>query len=362
MQVFIFLLLLLGGLFWWYFEKPVFGKLPEGKRLERVTQSPNYKGGQFVNLEHTPNFAPNINTWDAAISFINKPKSTQPSRDLPSVQNNIRELDPMAPALVWFGHSSYYMQVDGLKILVDPVFSGNASPVSIFAKSYPGTNGYQAKDMPPIDVLLLTHDHYDHLDYETFLELKDKCNKVVTSLGVGAHLVHWGFPEERIIELDWQQSADLGKGFSLKALPARHFSGRKFTRNQSLWSSFSLVSPSFKIYLGGDSGYGSHFKNIAAQEGPYDLAILECGQYNDMWPYIHMRPEEVVTAAQDLQAKVLLPVHWGKFALALHPWNEPIKRVTRAAKEQNQKITTPRIGEFVMLNEALPDSVWWDFE
>ncbi len=362
MQTFIIIALLLGGASYFFLTQAVFGRLPTGTRLERIQQSPNYKEGKFLNLEHTPDFAPGISTWDAAKSFLNKPNNTEPKSNIPSVQTDLKKLDPTLPQVIWFGHSSYLLQTDGLKFLIDPVFSGSASPISLFAKSFKGTDVYKTSDFPFIDVLVLTHDHYDHLDYKTILELKGNFGKIVTSLGVGAHLNHWGIADSQIIELDWNESANLGAHISLTALPARHFSGRKFTRAQSIWSSFALKTPTRKIYLGGDSGFGKHFKEIGEQHGPFDFALLECGQYNDMWPNIHMRPEEVIYAAQDLRAEILMPVHYGKFSLALHPWNEPIKRVTAAAKAAQQKITTPLIGQPVVFGYFYPDSAWWNFE
>ena len=362
MQIFIVIVLLLFGATYFFLNQSVFGKLPEGARLERIKQSPQYKVGKFINQEATPDFAPGISMWDAAKSFLNKPNNTEPKGLIPSVQTDLKKLDPNLPQLIWFGHSSYLLQTDGMKFLVDPVFSGNASPISLFANSFEGSDVYQASDFPYIDFLVLTHDHYDHLDYKTILAFKGKFGKIVTSIGVGAHLNHWGISDTQIIELDWNESADLGAQISLTALPARHFSGRKFTRAQSIWSSFALNTPNRKIYLGGDSGYGKHFKEIGEQHGPFDFALLECGQYNDMWPYIHMRPEEVVKAAQDLRADVFMPVHYGKFSLALHPWNEPILRVTAAAKAAEQKITTPQIGQPVVFGYFYPDSAWWNFE
>ncbi len=362
MQTFIVVALLLGAAAYVYLNQAVFGKLPSGTRLERIQKSPNYVDGKFINQELTPDFAPGISMWDAAKSFLNKPNNTEPKGSIPSVQTDLKKLNPSLPQLIWFGHSSYLLQTDGFKFLIDPVFSGNASPVSLFAKSFKGTDSYQAADFPFIDVLILTHDHYDHLDYKTIMAFKGNFGKIVTSLGVGAHLNHWGIPDSQIVELDWQETTQINEQITLTALPARHFSGRKFTRAQSIWSSFALKTPTLKIYLGGDSGFGKHFKEIGEQHGPFDFALLECGQYNDMWPYIHMKPEEVVEAAKALKAAVLMPVHFGKFSLAMHAWNEPVKRVTAAAKSQQQKITTPMIGQPIVFNNFYPDSIWWEFE
>jgi L-ascorbate metabolism protein UlaG (beta-lactamase superfamily) len=245
--------------------------------------------------------------------------------------------------------------------LVDPVFSGNASPVSFFGKNFKGSNEYKISDFPAIDMVIITHDHYDHMDYKTILELKNKTKHFYTSLGVGAHLNLWGIDNSAITEFDWWDSIQVTDKIFLTAAPGRHFSGRKFKRNQSLWASYILQTPTEKIFLGGDSGFDTHFKEIGQKYGPFDLALLECGQYNKMWGYIHMMPDEVVQAAIDLKTKVLMPVHWSKFTLALHPWNEPIKKVSIKAKEMKMPITTPLIGEVVTVNQHYPDSIWWEF-
>jgi len=180
-------------------------------------------------------------------------------------------------------------------------------------------------------------------------------------LGVGGHLVSWGYAESQITELDWSEKISIDSILTFTAAPARHFSGRGLKRNQTFWSSFILKTPHYNLYLGGDSGYDTHFKEIGTQHGPFDLVILECGQYNAYWKYIHFMPEEMAQAAVELNAKLLLPVHWGKFTLALHPWNEPIERVTKKAKELNLAIATPMIGEKVELGSGYPTKVWSDF-
>ncbi|HEX4850700.1 MAG TPA: MBL fold metallo-hydrolase, partial [Puia sp.] len=210
-------------------------------------------------------------------------------------------------------------------------------------------------------LMILTHDHYDHLDYKTIVALKPMVKQICTSLGVASHLVYWGLDPNCILELDWWESIRMKDNFKLTAAPARHFSGRTFDRNKTLWSSFVLENDFAKIYIGGDSGYDSHFKVIGEKMGPFELAILESGQYNESWPQIHMMPEETVQAAKDLQAKVLLPVHWGKFALSLHPWNEPIRRVLKEAIILNQEVATPMIGEPFYLQGPIPKNEWWNF-
>jgi L-ascorbate metabolism protein UlaG (beta-lactamase superfamily) len=266
------------------------------------------------------------------------------------------------PTVVWFGHSSYLIKSKGVTVLMDPVFSGNASPVTFFGKSFPGSDVYSEGDIPPIDLLIISHDHYDHLDYKTITELIPKVKKFYTALGVGAHLERWGVPPDRIVEFDWWESKSIGDSIRLTATPARHFSGRSLARGKTLWASFVLNIHGYTLYLGGDSGYDTHFAEIGAKYGPFDLAILECGQYGDDWPLIHMFPEQVVTAAQDLRAKALLPVHWGKFALAYHAWNEPIQRLVESAATKELRVTTPKIGEPVVIGTTYPQAIWWSSE
>ena len=244
-------------------------------------------------------------------------------------------------------------------MLVDPVF-GNAAPVPVVGKAFPGTQVYQAADMPDIDYLIISHDHYDHLDYSTIPLLNPKVKMFYTALGVGAHLERWGVPANKIVECDWWDEHQLEPDIALTATPARHFSGRTFVRGKTLWTSFALSLHGHQLFLGGDSGYGKHFKMIGDQCGPFDLAMLECGQYGQDWPNIHMFPEEVVKAAHDLRASTVLPVHWAKFALAMHPWNEPVKRLLLKAKAEALRVTTPRIGEPIVLTESLPNDEWWE--
>jgi L-ascorbate metabolism protein UlaG (beta-lactamase superfamily) len=339
-----------------------FGKVPAGDEKLKIQQSAQYKRNQFENQSFTPVMAEGVNyatiTWDF---FFSKPKYSTPPKPIPSQKTDLKNLDPKADVLVWFGHSSYFMQVDGKTFLVDPVLSGLASPVPYTTTSFKGSDVYSPDDFPSIDFLFITHDHWDHLDYPTVIKLKSKVKRVITSLGVVSHLKHWGFSPEIISETDWNTFTDLSNGFSVHTKPARHFSGRGFTRNQSLWSSFVLKTPTQKIYIGGDSGYDTHFKTIGDEHGPFDLVLLECGQYNKNWKHIHMMPEETVQASIDLKAKRLMPVHWGKFALSMHDWDEPIVRASAEAKRLNHPIVTPKIGEPVLLrDESQIFSNWWE--
>jgi len=344
------------------------GKLPSGKHRQQIQESPNYKDGAFQNLSPTPMKPEDVSYWKMSKEFFKKHPGTKPAKKLPFVRTNLKQLNPTEPVVVWFGHSSYFIRIENKNFLIDPVFSGNAAPVSFMVKAFPGSNEYKADDMPPIDYLILTHDHYDHLDFKTVTKLKSKVAKIYCSLGVSAHLKHWGFDEDKITELDWWQTAQLDSGMQLTAAPGRHFSGRGLKRAQTLWSSFILKTALHNLFLGGDSGYDTHFAAIGKKYGPFDIAILECGQYNTMWPLIHMMPEETAQAAVDLKAATLLPVHWGKFVLAMHPWNEPVNRVLAKAQELNKvqgtghklQVVTPKIGEPVVLGARNTSINWWE--
>jgi L-ascorbate metabolism protein UlaG (beta-lactamase superfamily) len=344
---------------YFFMQQAVFGKEPTGADLQRMEQSPNYKNGFFKNIEETETLLKTTSRGKLLMDFFNKPAATTPTDTIPSLRTNLKELAADQPTLVWFGHSSYLIKLKDYTILVDPVFSGNAAPISFFGKSFTGSDAYGVADMPPIDLLILTHDHYDHLDYKTIRELHPGVKQIITPLGVGSHLVSWNISREKITELDWNQNKKISDSITVSALPARHFSGRGFTQGKTLWASYVLQLNGYRLFLGGDSGYDGQFKKTGAAFGPFDLALLEAGQYGKDWPYIHMKPEETVQAALDLNTKVLLPVHWGKFALAYHPWNEPIERVATAAKEKQLTITTPLIGQPVIIGATLPQDAWW---
>jgi L-ascorbate metabolism protein UlaG (beta-lactamase superfamily) len=338
-----------------------FGAAPAGERLKKIQHSPHYRNGQFQNLSITPSLTEGTSYFRILKTFFFD-RNTQkiPPSTLPSVKTDLLHLAPDQNILIWFGHSSYFMQVNRKTILVDPVFSGNASPLRSTTKSFKGSDIYTVDDLPAIDYLFITHDHWDHLDYKTILQLKPKVKKLVTGLGVGAHLESWGYDKNDIEEKDWNEQIILGGGFIVNTVPARHFSGRGFKRNGSIWMSFVLTTPGKKIFIGGDSGYDRHFAEIGKQFGPFDLAILEDGQYNGYWKYIHMSPEETVRAAIDLQAKKLLPVHWGKFSLSVHSWNEPIIRIKKEAARKNVNLLHPMIGQAVDLDGDPVFDAWWE--
>jgi L-ascorbate metabolism protein UlaG (beta-lactamase superfamily) len=345
-----------------YMQHPMFGKLPAGDRLERIKSSPNYKDGSFQNLSNTPELPEGVSMWDAMSKYLfGKKIDTKPIREIPSVKTDLLSIEPNQNILVWFGHSSYFMQIDGINILVDPVFSGSVSPLPFGGKSFKGTDIYTTEDLPDIDLLFISHDHYDHLDYKTIKKLKSKVGKVICGLGVGAHFEYWGYDKNKLIEGDWNEEIELSDSFKVHFTPARHFSGRSFTRNKSLWVSFVLQTPTKQIYIGGDSGYDSHFKEIGEKFGDFDLVILENGQYDEYWPNIHIMPDEFLKITNELNAKRILPVHSSKFVLGNHPWYEPLSLLNKNNEAKAQNILTPIIGEKIDLdNPNQSFSKWWE--
>ena len=339
-----------------------FGKIPKGERLERIKLSPNFKNGEFQNQSFTPTFTGEKSKVKMMADFFFKKKvRVNPVDSIPSVKTDLSGLDAGKDFLVWFGHSSYFMQIDGKRMLVDPVFSGHASPFSWMVKAFPGSNPYSVADMPDIDYLFITHDHWDHLDYKTLTAFRPRIKKVICGLGVGAHLENWGFDPAAIVEMDWYDDYSLGSGWLVHATPARHFSGRGLKRNRTLWVSFVLKTPSKNVFIGGDGGYDMHFAEVGRRFGPFDLAILEQGQYNEYWKHIHLMPSEVFKAAGDLKAKRLMPVHNSKFALSVHPWDEPLKEIVENSKDYDIPLVTPVIGEAVHLNDTTRVfSHWWE--
>ncbi|WP_343679494.1 MBL fold metallo-hydrolase [Chryseobacterium arthrosphaerae] len=340
-----------------------FGAVPKGRRLQRIRQSELYRKKQFRNISYTPSIAEGYKMSKVTYDFFlgKKHPLLKPLKAIPSVHTDLRGIPKNKDVFIWLGHSSYYLQTDGVSFLIDPVLSLYGSPFKYFNKAFNGSDIFKPEDIPDLDYLVITHDHFDHLDYPTVKAIRNRTGVAVVPLGVGAHLERWGYTEDQLIEEEWGAEINLKNNIRIVFTPARHFSGRRIKQNDTLWTSYVLITPSKKIFLGGDSGYDTHFKMIGEKYGPFDYAILENGQYGDAWRYIHAMPEDVIQAAVDIQAKHIIPVHAAKFALALHPWNEPLQKITAFGKEKELDILTPMIGEVVDLN--LPDqqfTVWWE--
>ncbi|HBO39033.1 MAG TPA: MBL fold metallo-hydrolase [Pasteurellaceae bacterium] len=340
---------------------PSFGKNPDGARLARISDSPNYKNGVFQNLTETPINTGNKSNIEIMYDFLMpKIRDLSPSKLLPTLKTDLHNLPKDKNVFIWMGHSSYFIQLDGKRFLIDPVLVKGA-PLSFLNAMFEGSNVYSIDDIPAIDYLIITHDHWDHLDYDVVTAIKDRVDKVVTALGVGSHLEFWGYSENQIIELDWNEDEQLADQFKITALPARHFSGRTFTRNKTLWASFMLETPTKTIYIGGDSGYDAFYQDIAKRFPNIDLAIMENGQYNKDWAKIHILPEELPQIIKELNPKGVVTVHNSKFALARHSWKEPMDKIYAYARKENINLLTPMIGEVFDLNiNENHFSKWWE--
>lgn len=352
-------LLAVGGIT--FMKQPKVGAGTKDMLKQKVIRSPHYINGEFKNFEPIMPTAMDGNFLSSMKDILLPPKGTVfPDKPLLTVKTDIKALPKNENIYIWFGHSSFFLQIDGKTILADPVFSHYASPVFFINKTFPGTDIYTPDDMPDIDVLLISHDHWDHLDYATVTALKSKVKNIVCPLGVGAHFEYWGFSPSLIHEGDWLSEIKLPDNWQFHILPSRHFSGRLTEKNQTLWASFAIISPHRKIFYSGDGGYGRHFKRIGEMFGGFDFAIMENGQYNTSWPQVHMMPEETATASMEIKAQTITPVHCGKFALSPHNWKDPLERIKTASADKNYRLLTPKIGEIVHLddkNQQFTD--WW---
>ncbi|MBG8555996.1 MBL fold metallo-hydrolase [Hymenobacter guriensis] len=343
---------------------PEFGGKPTKAQRAAYAQSGHYKDGEFQNLVPTT-LMTGGSTFSSLWKFLfTKTPNERPAAPLPTrplKPASIQQKTAETLRVTWFGHSASLVEIAGKNILFDPMLSVKMGPVSwLTPKRYNPQLAITAEELPAIDAVLISHDHYDHLDYQTILRLKEKTAHFFVPLGVGAHLLAWGVTPAKIHEMDWGDSLQL-PGLTVVSTPTRHFSGRGLTnRNSTSWSSWVLKSATKRVFYSGDGGYGPHFAAIGRQHGPFDLALMECGQYNADWAQIHMMPEQSVQAALDVQARLMLPVHWGAFTEARHAWNEPVRRATAEAARRQLPITTPQLGQPVTLGSgALPQEMWW---
>lgn len=340
--------ILIGGII--FLNLPQFGRSPRGERLERIKKSPNYKDGEFVNREETRVVTSEQNRLAAMWDFLfGKKERVTPGDAIPAVKTDLKNLPADKDWLVWFGHSSNLMNINGKKILVDPVFYA-ASPVSFVNRPFKGTDLYRPDDLPDIDYYIISHDHWDHLDAKTVKELDARVGRFVCPLGVGEHLERWGVNPSKILELDWDESVSPEPGLTINCLTSRHFTGRGLSSNKTLWASYMLETSHGNVFIGGDGGYGKHFKEIGLKYPKIDLAVLENGQYDKDWAQIHTLPEELTKVASDLNPKEILTVHHSKFALAKHPWDDPIKTAHKLRDQYNFNVLIPHIGAPVFLD------------
>ena len=263
---------------------------------------------------------------------------------------------------IWLGHASVYLELDGVRLLIDPMFSDRSSPVDFVGPKRFHPPPIELAALPKIDAVVISHDHYDHLDMPTILSLLARGSRFFVPLGVGAHLEKWQVPKSQITELDWWESKKF-QGLKIVCTPSRHYSGRGiFDYKETLWSSWSIVGPRHRVYYSGDTGFSNHFLTIGNKLGPFDLSIIKIGAYGPGAPWldVHMDPEHAIQAHIAVQARRMLPVHWATFNMAFHDWDEPIKRAVKAANEQNVDLATPRIGEVVAAGQPFVSQPWWE--
>jgi L-ascorbate metabolism protein UlaG (beta-lactamase superfamily) len=348
-----------------------FGENPSGDHLDKIKKSPNY------NTEEE-RFGNRIeNMWDQMIekdSFWDDPQKrifnnyffnsaqTVPEFELPEVKPpNLKEF--MQPTegikFIWFGHSTILVNIKNIIVLIDPVFSKAASPVSFIVKRFQPPV-LELKDLPRIDYILISHDHYDHLDMQTVNYFKGKDVKFITPLGVTSHLKSWGVHESKLFETDWWGKLEF-EGITFVCTPAQHFSGRLGTFNnfKTLWASWIVKTESNSFFFSGDSGYDIHYKQIGDSYGPFDLAFIDSGQYNERWREVHNMPEEAAQAVLDLKGKVMVPIHWGMFNLAMHDWFEPVEESEKYAEKYGIELMTPKLGQLVSTEQKNVFEKWW---
>ena len=321
--------------------------------------SPNYKDGAFENVETTTLSNDETSTWDTLGQYMVSDNCRSPDEVLPSQEFSLKDLEEGQFSVSWFGHSTVLLHTNEFSIITDPVFStGGAGPLSLGPSPFPYEHEYTVDDLPEIDYVFISHDHYDHLDKNTVRELSD--SKFYVPLGVKYHLIEWGIDEDNIQEFDWYDETNVSEDLFAAFAPSRHFSGRGVTDNSAtLWGSWIFKFYGNSIYFSGDTGYMEEFKNISAIYGPFDLAFLDSGQYNVAWEHVHMLPDQMIQAAIDLNATVSIPIHISKYELALHHWYEPMELVSTYGAEQNITIATPMLGSTFIFGEEVPQDTWW---
>ncbi|OON67250.1 MBL fold metallo-hydrolase [Hymenobacter sp. CRA2] len=358
------ILLLLAGVAFANLSPELGGKPTKAQRAA-YAKSGHYRDGEFQNLVPTE-----VMTGGSTMGLLwrflftktphERPAAPLPTQPLDSAR--IRQKTAATLRVTWFGHSASLVEIAGHNVLLDPMLSVDMGPISwVTPKRYNPQLAISPQQLPRIAAVLISHDHYDHLDYKTIRELRDKVDNFYVPLGVGAHLLLWGVAPTKVHELDWNDSVRL-PGLTIVSQPARHFSGRGLTnRNSTSWSSWVLKADNGRrVFYSGDGGYGPHFAAIGRKHGPFDLALMECGQYDQNWSQIHMMPEQSVQAALDVRARVYQPVHWGAFTEAHHAWNEPVTRAAAEAARRQLSIATPELGQPITVGVGpLPQTRWW---
>lgn len=342
---------------WLVFQLPSFGGVSEGARLDRMRQSKQFHGARF---ENAPPYVHNYSLMREMRAYFGD-EVREPQFAVPVVRLSADQLSrPVALGLRawWLGHASVLLEIDGVRILTDPVLSMRASPFQFLGPARQHPAPLAVSDLKNVDAVVISHDHFDHLDMDTIQALATGGTHFYVGLGIGAHLERWDVPAAQIHEMDWWDSAQVGD-VAIHCAPARHYSGRKSTDNSTLWASWLVKGPNHSAYFSGDTGYAEHFKAVRERLGAPQLSMIKIGAYGDTWLDIHMSPESAIQAHRDLGAGTLLPVHWGTFNLAYHAWEEPVVRAVKEAKSQGVQIVTPRPGEKFEVGAPFVNQAWY---
>ncbi|MEV6525962.1 MBL fold metallo-hydrolase [Longispora sp. NPDC051575] len=340
--------------------RPVsFGAEPTGERLDRVLRSPNFRDGSFRNSEPARMIVQKGMVREYFLGADRRQRYPRtPIQVYADTAADLARPSDTGLRSTWMGHATVFVEIDGHRVLFDPVWGKRCSPFTFAGPGRFHPTPVPLDQLDP-DVVLISHDHYDHLDMPSIRALVASRAVFGVPLGVGAHLEHWGVPAHRIVELDWDESAEVG-GLRITATSARHFCGRSIRNGtRTLWASWVVAGEGHRVFHSGDTGYFAGFGTIGAQHGPFDLTMIQIGAYSEFWPDIHMTPEEGVQAHGDLTGAALLPIHWGTFNLALHPWNEPADRTLSAARQSGTRVAIPRPGEPFEPTLTAPTTAWW---
>ncbi|HET6735681.1 MBL fold metallo-hydrolase [Mycobacterium sp.] len=328
-------------------------------------RSPNYQDGVFVNIDPAATVSlDREQQWLLVRELVGLRDATRPQGPIPLAASAPTDAAPARLSVCWYGHSTALVEIDGYRVLADPVWSRRVSPSHTVGPQRMHEVPVPLEALPAVDAVLISHDHYDHLEMETITGLaRTQRAPFFVPLGVGAHLRKWGIPQSRIVELDWHESSQVGE-LTLVCTPARHFSGRLFSRNTTLWASWVIAGPRHRAFFGGDTGYTKSFAEIGAEHGPFDLTLLPIGAYHPAWPDIHMNPEDAIRAHLDVaeaDSGLLVPIHWATFRLAPHPWSEPVERLLAAADPAGVNVVVPRPGQRVDPSAPSTFDPWWQF-
>jgi L-ascorbate metabolism protein UlaG (beta-lactamase superfamily) len=350
------------GVLFYIYLNPQFGGSVNKSQKEIYAQSKYWDGDKFINMEETKM---EIGTKDIPGLLKKQLFGTEgrsPKTNIPLIPFDKEKWNKNKEVakFIWYGHSALLLQIKGKNYLMDPMLGDDSSPIAPF-KTKRFTEGVLEiiDQIPPLEAVFMTHDHYDHLDYASIKKIRNKVNKYYVALGVGRHLESWDVSKEQIIEFDWWDEL-VDESLKITFVPSRHFSGRGLTdRAKSIWGGWVVEWDEQRIYCTGDGGYGAHFKEIAEKFAPFDWAFVECGQYNKLWHQLHMYPEEAVQTGIDVQAGTTIPIHWGGFALALHNWKDPVERFVAHAIKTQTRYTLPQIGEIVLMGQEPQQNDWY---